>query len=178
LNESDWLRRIPALWRFAKLCLLHPQLRRQPFYLGARASVRIERGAHIYIGQRVRILPDFTLHVRGILVVGDDVFFNRGCHVVAQECVVIGAGCLFGESVSIHDENHLLPARDRRRAGDALSTAPILLGRQVWVGAKATITAGVTIGTGAVIGANAVVTHDIAPHWLAAGVPAHLIRAL
>jgi acetyltransferase-like isoleucine patch superfamily enzyme len=157
---------------------MHPQLARQPFYLGARAWIRIEPGARVSIGRRVRILHDFTLCVRGTLVLGDDVFFNRGCHLVAQECVIIGAGCLFGEGVSIHDENHPLCARHRRDARDLLSTAPISLGREVWVGAKATITAGVTIGSGAVIGANAVVTHDIAADCLAAGVPARVVRAL
>ena len=37
-------------------------------------------------------------------------------------------------------------------------TAPVVIGDDVWVGAKSTITSGVTIGDGAVVGAHAVVT--------------------
>lgn len=55
--------------------------------------------------------------------------------------------------------------------------APIIVGENVWVGAKATILMGVTIGDNVVIGANAVVTRDIPPGGVivGGGVPAKII---
>jgi hypothetical protein len=52
----------------------------------------------------------------------------------------------------------------------------VVIGDDVWVGAKATITRGVTIGRGAVVGAHAVVTHDLPAGCVAVGVPARIVR--
>ena len=54
--------------------------------------------------------------------------------------------------------------------------APIVLGRNVWVGSNSTILQGVTIGDNAVIAAGAVVTKDVAPDTIVGGVPARYIR--
>lgn len=53
----------------------------------------------------------------------------------------------------------------------------IIIGNDVWVGAKAIILDGVTVGTGAVIAAGAVVTHDVKPYSIVGGVPAKTISS-
>ncbi len=54
--------------------------------------------------------------------------------------------------------------------------APIVLGRNVWVGANSTILQGVTVGDNAIIAAGAVVTKDVAANTVVGGVPAKYIR--
>ena len=54
--------------------------------------------------------------------------------------------------------------------------APIVLGRNVWVGSNSTILAGVTIGDNAVVAAGAVVTKDVPDNVIVGGVPAKVIR--
>ena len=57
-----------------------------------------------------------------------------------------------------------------------MTAAPIVLGRNVWVGSNSTILQGVTIGDGAIIAAGAVVTKDVPANTVVGGVPARHIR--
>lgn len=52
----------------------------------------------------------------------------------------------------------------------------IVIGNDVWIGAKVIVMGGVTIGDGAVIGAGSIVTKDVPPYAIVAGVPAKIIR--
>jgi acetyltransferase-like isoleucine patch superfamily enzyme len=57
-----------------------------------------------------------------------------------------------------------------------MTPAPIVIGREVWLGASVTVVPGVTIEDGAIVGAGAVVTRDVPANAIVAGVPAKLIR--
>jgi acetyltransferase-like isoleucine patch superfamily enzyme len=52
----------------------------------------------------------------------------------------------------------------------------IIIGNDVWIGARAIIQDGVQIGNGAIIASNAVVTRDVPPYAIVGGSPAKLIR--
>ena len=52
----------------------------------------------------------------------------------------------------------------------------VIIGSDVWVGAKAIILPGVHIGKGAVIAAGAVVTKDVPAYTIVGGVPARVIK--
>ena len=86
--------------------------------------------------------------------------------------MTIGDGCLIGHNVVFatlnHDEN---PANRI-----AMTYAPIVLGKNVWVGSNSTILQGVTIGDGAIVAAGAVVTKDVPANTIVGGVPAKPIR--
>ena len=58
----------------------------------------------------------------------------------------------------------------------AMTPAPIVLGKRVWVGSNSTILQGVTIGDNAIIAAGAVVTKDVPANTVVGGVPAKFIR--
>ncbi len=53
--------------------------------------------------------------------------------------------------------------------------ADVVIGRDVWLGVRATVVAGVTIGEGAVVAAGAVVTKDVPRGAVVGGVPARVI---
>jgi len=55
-------------------------------------------------------------------------------------------------------------------------TGTIIVGNEVWIGARAIILSGVKIGDGAIIGAGAVVTHDVPPYAVVGGVPARILK--
>ena len=171
-------RTVGRMLRYLQLATRFPQLRGRFVAIGRACEISIARSASVSIGSRVRFLRFSTLHVheRAELCVGDGVSFSPGCTVCVHERVEIGAGSTFGEGVSIHDEDHVHEPFDVPLSARGFVTAPVIIGRNVWVGAKATILKGVTIGDDAVIGAGAVVTRDIPARAVAVGVPARVIR--
>ncbi|SEH25134.1 CatB-related O-acetyltransferase [Selenomonas sp. KH1T6] len=52
----------------------------------------------------------------------------------------------------------------------------IIIGNDVWIGARALICAGVRIGNGAIVAAGAVVTKDVPPYAIVGGNPARVIK--
>lgn len=52
----------------------------------------------------------------------------------------------------------------------------IVVGNDVWIGARAILISGIKIGDGAVILANATVTKDVPPYSIVGGVPAKIIK--
>ena len=86
--------------------------------------------------------------------------------------VRIGDGCQIGHNVVFATLNHFLEPEKRKKT----YSAPIVLGKNVWIGSNATILQGVTIGDNAVIGAGAVVTGDIPADTVAVGVPARVVK--
>ena len=59
---------------------------------------------------------------------------------------------------------------------DHATRGNIVIGHDVWIGARANIMSGVTIGTGAVIATASVVTKDVPPYAIVGGNPARVIK--
>lgn len=117
---------------------------------------------------------EFVAYPGGELLVGDGVFLNYGASLSAHERIQIGDGSQIGSHCIMMDNDYHRPG-----ALDELpESAPIVLGKDVWLGVRVTVLKGVTIGDGAVIAAGSVVTKDVPAHCVAAGVPAQVIRRL
>jgi putative colanic acid biosynthesis acetyltransferase WcaF len=81
------------------------------------------------------------------------------------------------DHVTISQEAYLCTgSHDYNSPQFTLWTAPIIIGRNSWVAARAFVHPGVCIGQNAVIGACAVVTRDVADGAIVAGNPAKVIR--
>ena len=130
------------------------------------------------VGYRVddgfRLFPPVYTDFGKNIKIGKDVFVNSGCCFQDQGGVTLGDGCLVGHNVVFATLDH-----DKRpgRRGD-MTAAPIVVGKDVWIGAHATILKGVTIGDGAIVAAGAVVTRDVPPNTIAAGVPARIVKTI
>lgn len=59
---------------------------------------------------------------------------------------------------------------------DAARIGPVVIGRNVMVGANSTILAGVTIGEGSTVSAMSLVNTDLPAHCFAGGIPVRVIR--
>ena len=126
------------------------------------------------VPQSLRVFPPFYTDFGKNIVVGEHVFINACCHFQDHGGVTIGDGCQIGHNVVFATLNHGLAPEKRK----STCPAPIVLGRNVWVGSNATILQGVTIGDNAIIAAGAVVTKNVAANTIVGGVPAKFIKSI
>lgn len=130
------------------------------------------------VGYRVddgfRLFPPVYTDFGKNIKIGKDVFVNSGCCFQDQGGVTLGDGCLVGHNVVFATLDH--DKCPSKRGG--MTAAPIVVGKDVWIGAHATILKGVTIGDGAIVAAGAVVTRDVPPNTIAAGVPARVVKTI
>lgn len=124
------------------------------------------------IDETFRLFPPFYTDFGKNIKLGKNVFINSCCCFQDQGGIEIGDGCLIGHQVVIATLNHDL--RPEKRA--SMFPKRVVLGKNVWVGARAVILPGVTIGDNAVIAAGAVVSKDVPANTVVAGVPARVIK--
>lgn len=119
-------------------------------------------------------------HEKPSLIIGANCSIGAYNHITCSNKIVIGDGFLSGKWVTISDNNHgdssFMQLKIRPNARPITSKGPVLIGKNVWIGDKATILSGVTIGDGAVIGANSVVTRNVPPYTIVVGNPAKIIK--
>lgn len=120
------------------------------------------------------MFPPFYTDFGKNIVVGKNVFINSGCHFQDQGGIILKDGALIGHNVVMATLNHDF-SPDKR--GTTIP-APIIVGKNVWIGANATILQGVTIGDNSIIAAGAVVTKDVPSNTIVGGVPAKIIKKL
>ena len=116
----------------------------------------------------VRVLPPFHTDGGRNLRFGRNVFVNHGCTAMDLGGIDIGDDVMIGPNVHLISSGHPLDPAIRR---SQITTAPIRIGRGVWIAAGAMVLQGVTVGDDAVVAAGAVVTKDVPPRTLVAGVP-------
>lgn len=116
------------------------------------------------------------------LIIEDNVIINPFNHITCINKIHIGEGTLTGKYVTITDNSHGTSTYHEMTSPPLhrplYSKGPVIIGKKVWIGDKATILPGITIGDGAIIGANSVITKDVPAYSVVAGNPAKIIRIL
>lgn len=85
---------------------------------------------------------------------------NNFCVVANESSITIGAGTTIGINCQIYNCNFHSLDPDKRRIDTGIS-APVNIGKNVFIGNNVTILKGVTIGDNAVIGAGSMVKQDV-----------------
>ena len=106
------------------------------------------------------------------VVIGNNVFINSNCLMMARGGITIEDDVQIAANVSLISNNH--DSYDRQ----ILLCKPVLIKQGAWIGAGATILPGVTVGRYAIVGAAAVVTHDVPDYAVVAGSPARVKKML
>jgi tetrahydrodipicolinate N-succinyltransferase len=111
----------------------------------------------------------------GKIEIGHGTYVNRYTMLDAHERIQVGRNVLIGPHTYITDGAHGT-APQASVKDQPISSRPVIIEDEAWIGAHVTILRGVRIGRGAVVGAGSVVTADIPPLTIAHGVPAIVRR--
>jgi acetyltransferase-like isoleucine patch superfamily enzyme len=146
-------------WIYSAYAFLHCQSRRT-------RPLRVGQHSGVYHGCFFDLGPD------GEVDIGDYCAIV-GAIINVNGPLRIGDYALIAHEVTIADSAWAVPP-----SAGARPSLPTSIGRNVWIGAKATVLSGVTIGEGAIVGAGAVVESDVAQYTVVVGVPARTVREI
>lgn len=183
----------PKLKRLVDWLIMNQVQTRPRWYVRMLAPLYQHRGKHSVIHCSVRMdtppYRKFSLGDNSVIesfscinnAVGDVVIGNHtriGLHNTIIGPVTIGSHVNLAQGITVTALNHNFHDSEKRIDEQGVSTAPVTIEDDIWIGANATILAGVCIGQHSVVAAGAVVTKDVPPHSLVAGVPAKVIKQI
>jgi acetyltransferase-like isoleucine patch superfamily enzyme len=184
IGQYDFLGSLRMFRNLILTKLFFPRARiiRFPFDIRNKKWITIGYAFTSGVGCRLETHPNNKAVQKKLLIIGDNVEINDYVHINASERVVIGNNVLIASKVYISDTNHgnysgsiqdspLTIPKER-----LLSTKPIIIDDNVWIGESVSIMSGVTIGKGSIIGANSVVTKDVPKYSIVIGIPSVIIK--
>jgi acetyltransferase-like isoleucine patch superfamily enzyme len=115
------------------------------------------------VPETLTIYPPFYCDYGLNLEFGERVFVNQNCSFYDLGGITIGDRTMIGPGVTLVTAGHPVGPTERL---DGITTAPIVIESNVWIGANATITPGVRVGSGSVVAAGAVVAKDVPPNCI------------
>ncbi len=135
-------------------------------------------------GNNVWLTAPFFVDYGENIHIGNNCEINMNCVFLDCNTITIGDNSGIGPSVQIYTVSHPVKAKERLYQSEdgfsfwRSSTAPVVIGNNVWIGGGSIILPGVTIGDNTTIGAGSVVTKSIPANCLAVGNPCKIIRFL
>ena len=189
----EGLKGSPKMKRFLDYLIMNQRDARPRWYIRLLAPLYQHRawGSKIYWSVRMDTPPyrRFWLGRKSVIesyccinnAVGD---VTIGDHTrVGIHCTVIGPVCIgnnvnLAQGITVTALNHNFEDSTRKIDEQGISTKPVMIGDDVWIGANAVILPGVTIGRHVVVAAGAVVTKNVPDYSVVGGVPAKVIKQL
>ena len=194
-NESvrERFKNNPKLKKFIDWVIMNQVETRPRWFIRLLAPLYQHRGKHSVIHRSARMdTPPYRLfslgnysviesfacinNAVGDVIIGDHT--RIGLHNTIIGPVDIGNHVNLAQGITVTALNHNFSDTNKRIDEQGVSTNPVIIEDDVWVGANAVILPGVTIGSHCVVAAGAVVTKNVPPHSLVAGVPAKVIKQI
>ena len=183
----------PQLKRWIDFLVMNQRDARPRWYIRLLAPLyqRRGRGSKIYHSVRMDTPPyrRFWLgrhsviesyccinNAMGDVTIGSYTRIGLHCTIIGP--VRIGSHVNLAQGITVTALNHNFLDTSLRIDQQGVSTKPVTIGDDVWIGANATILPGVTIGNHVVVAAGAVVTHDVPANTVVGGIPAKVLKAL
>lgn len=153
---------------------------RFPIDIRGKSYMKIGKGFTTGFGCRLEAYP---LNNETTLFIGENFQMNDYVHITAMESVKIGNNVLLASKIYISDCSHgSYSGNENDSHPDSipkerhLSSKPIIIEDNVWLGEFVSVLPGVTIGKGTVVGANSVVNKSLPPYSICVGTPARAVK--
>jgi acetyltransferase-like isoleucine patch superfamily enzyme len=183
----------PKLKKFIDWVIMNQVKTRPRWYVRLLAPLYQHRGKHAVIYRSARMdtppyrkfwLGDYSViesfccinNAVGDVIIGDHT--RVGLHNTIIGPVTIGSHVNLAQGITVTALNHNFEESSKRIDEQGVTTKPVIIGNDIWIGANAVLLPGVTIGDHSIVAAGAVVTKDVPPHSLVAGVPAKIIKKI
>lgn len=163
------IKRFYYQWRYPNLTLEEGVILKGKLIIAGSVKVRI--GAGTRLGMRVRICGS------GELTVGKNASLN-GCWIGCDRSIHIGDECLISDCFLQDSDYHNLEPHLRHAPPGPKVSAPIVIGRNVWIGARATVMKGVQIGEDSIIGLGSIVRKSVPAGVVVIGNPQQIVKHL
>ncbi|CAH6793994.1 putative lipopolysaccharide biosynthesis O-acetyl transferase WbbJ [Vibrio chagasii] len=166
-------------WLLTKILYNEQKIIRFPFEV--RGKKNISFSENLSTGRYCRIEAYSTNHEK-VLKIGHNCQINDNVHIVACENVTIKDNVLIASRVFVSDLNHgsysgcYQSHPSELAAKRVLSSSPVIIESNVWLGEGVVVLPGVTIGENVIVGANSVVSKSLESNSIYAGNPAKLIK--
>ena len=187
------LKTSPELKRWLDFIIMNQRDARPRWYIRMLAPLYQHRGrgSKIYRSVRMDTPPYRTFSLGrqsvvesyccinnavGDVVIGDHTRIGIHCTVIGP--VTIGSHVNMAQGITVTALNHNFEDTGKRIDQQGVSTNPVVIGDDVWIGANAVVLPGVTIGKHCVVAAGAVVTKDVPDFTVVGGVPAKILKTL
>ncbi len=183
----------PRLKKFVDWMIMNQVQTRPRWFIRMLAPLYQHRGKHSVVHRSARmdtppyrkfslgnysVIESFACinNAVGDIIIGDHT--RIGLHNTIIGPVTIGSHVNLAQGITVTALNHNFEDSDKRIDEQGVSTTPVIIEDDIWIGANAVILPGVTIGNHSVVAAGAVVTKNVPPHSLVAGVPAKIIKQI
>ncbi len=183
----------PKLKKLVDWIIMNQVQTRPRWFIRMLAPLYQHRGKHSVVHRSARMdtppyrkfsLGDYSViesfscinNAVGDVIIGDHT--RIGLHNTIIGPVTIGSHVNLAQGITVTALNHNFEDSDKRIDEQGVSTTPVIIEDDIWIGANAVILPGVTIGNHSVVAAGAVVTKNVPPHSLVAGVPARIIKQI
>lgn len=183
----------PKLKKFIDWVIMNQVETRPRWFIRLLAPLYQHRGKHSVIHRSARmdtppyrkfslgnysVIESFACvnNAVGDVIIGD--YSRIGLHNTIIGPVNIGSHVNLAQGITVTALNHNFDDTNKRIDEQGVSTTPVTIEDDVWIGANAVVLPGVIIGKHCVVAAGAVVTKNVPPHSLVAGVPAKIIKQI
>lgn len=182
----------PALKQIIYRFIMHPVKTHPNWWIRLFYFTYLKRGKGSVIYRSVRkdlppfnrfslgcysVVEDFSClnNAVGDIIIGDHTRVGLGNTIIGPVC--IGNHVNLAQNITVSGLNHNFQNIDKLIDEQGVSTKPIIIEDDVWIGANSVILPGVTLGRHCIVAAGSVVSRSIPPYSICAGSPAKVIKS-
>lgn len=163
--------------RNAKFLFKHKEINRpcvirNPEYISVGKNVSIKKYSRLECWDSIE-----GNELRPNLIISDGVHVGFGFTCMVTDTVTIGKDSMLAANVMITSSNHGMdPECGVPYLYQPVTSKPVHIGENCWIGEKVVILPGIAIGDNSIIAASSVVVKDVPAYSIAAGNPAKVIK--